>query len=130
MECVVHRVPMRDPGDASAVLRLIDDGLIAPHEIVAILGKTEGNGCVNDFTRGYATMALSAVLAKPLGITVEEVPSRVAIVMSGGTEGGLSPHFLVFAVRDLTPRLSAVVDFAYKGADDSSQGARMAANGS
>jgi cyanuric acid amidohydrolase len=100
MECVVHRVPMRDPGDASAVLRLIDDGLIAPHEIVAILGKTEGNGCVNDFTRGYATMALSAALAKPLGITAEEVPSRVAIVMSGGTEGGLSPHFLVFAVRD------------------------------
>ena len=100
MECVVHRVPMRDPSDASEVLRLIDDGLIAPHEIVALLGKTEGNGCVNDFTRGYATMALSAALAKPLGITAEEVPSRVAIVMSGGTEGGLSPHFLVFAVRD------------------------------
>ena len=91
---------MRDPSDASEVLRLIDDGLIAPHEIVAILGKTEGNGCVNDFSRGYATMALSAALAKPLGITAEEVPSRVAIVMSGGTEGGLSPHFLVFAVRD------------------------------
>jgi cyanuric acid amidohydrolase len=25
------------------------------------------------------------------------VPSRIAMVMSGGTEGGLSPHFLVFA---------------------------------
>ena len=100
MQCLVHRVPMRDPGDASAVLRLIEDGLIAAHEIVAILGKTEGNGCVNDFTRGYATMALSAALAKPLRIAAEEVPSRVAIVMSGGTEGGLSPHFLVFAVRE------------------------------
>src|SRR5277367_6288949 len=100
MECLVLRVPMRDPSDASAVLQLIDDGLIAPHEIVAILGKTEGNGCVNDFTRGYATMALSVALAKPLDIAAEEVPSRVAIVMSGGTEGGLSPHFLVFAVRD------------------------------
>jgi cyanuric acid amidohydrolase len=91
---------MRDPGDASAVLRLIDDRLIAAHEIVAILGKTEGNGCVNDFTRGYATMALSVALAKSLGITAEEVLARVAIVMSGGTEGGLSPHFFVFAVRD------------------------------
>jgi len=100
MECLLHRVPMRDPGDVSAILRLIDDRLIAPCEIVAILGKTEGNGCVNDFTRGYATMALSVALAKPLGITAEEVPSRVAIVMSGGTEGGLSPHFLVFAVRE------------------------------
>jgi len=91
---------MRDPGDVSRVLRLIEEGLIAPREIVAILGKTEGNGCVNDFTRGYATMALSAALAKHLGIAAEEVPSRIAIVMSGGTEGGLSPHFLVFAVRE------------------------------
>ena len=100
MECIVHRVPMRDPGDVSAILRLIDEGSIAPREIVAILGKTEGNGCVNDFTRGYATMALSAALAKHLDIAAEEVPSRVAIVMSGGTEGGLSPHFLVFGVRE------------------------------
>src|SRR5260370_30617075 len=98
MECVVHRVPMRDPSDASEVLRLIDDGLIAPHEIVAILGKTEGNGCVNDFTRGYATMALSAALAKPLGITAAEVPSPVSIVMSGGTWGAVAPPFLVSVV--------------------------------
>jgi cyanuric acid amidohydrolase len=100
MECLVHRVPMRDPGDVTALLRLIDEGLIAAREIIAILGKTEGNGCVNDFSRGYATMAVSVALAKRLGIASEELPSRVAIVMSGGTEGGLSPHFLVFAVRE------------------------------
>jgi len=94
MECLLHRVPMRDPGDASAILRLIDEGLISPHEIVAIFGKTEGNGCVNDFTRGYATVAVSVGLAKYLGIPADQVPARVAMVMSGGTEGGLSPHFL------------------------------------
>jgi oligopeptide/dipeptide ABC transporter ATP-binding protein len=59
MECLLHRVPMLDPGDASAILQLIDEGLISPHEIVAVFGKAEGNGCVNDFTRGYATAALS-----------------------------------------------------------------------
>jgi cyanuric acid amidohydrolase len=100
MECLIHRVPMRDPGDVAAIMGLIDEGLIAAHEIVAVLGKTEGNGCVNDFSRGYATMAVAVALAKRLGIASEEVPSRVAIVMSGGTEGGLSPHFLVFAVRE------------------------------
>ena len=97
MECIVHRVPMRHPGDASAILRLIDDGRLAPDAIVAIFGKTEGNGCVNDFTRGYAVSALSAALAPHLGIAPDAVPSRIAMVMSGGTEGGLSPHFLVFA---------------------------------
>lgn len=97
MECMVRRVPMAHPGDASAVLRLIDDGAFAAEQIVAILGKTEGNGCVNDFTRGFALSALSAALAPRLGIEPDAVGSRIARVMSGGTEGGLSPHFLVFA---------------------------------
>jgi cyanuric acid amidohydrolase len=43
---------------------------------------------------------LSAALAPRLGVTPDRVPERVAMVMSGGTEGGLSPHFLVFGVRD------------------------------
>jgi cyanuric acid amidohydrolase len=100
MECPVHHVPMRDPADASAIVRLIHERLISPHEIVAVFGKTEGNGCVNDFTRGYATVAVSVALARYLGICADEVPWRVAMVMSGGTEGGLSPPFLVFAVRE------------------------------
>jgi cyanuric acid amidohydrolase len=103
MECVVCRVPMRHPGDASGVTRLIDDGVLAARDIVAIFGKTEGNGCVNDFTRGYAlaalSAALSAALAPRLSIAPEAVAERVAMVMSGGTEGGLSPHFLVFGAR-------------------------------
>jgi cyanuric acid amidohydrolase len=99
MECLVFRVPMRDPADASGIIRLLDGGALAPSEIVAIFGKTEGNGCVNDFTRGYAVSALSAALAPRLGIAADAVSARVAMVMSGGTEGGLSPHFLVFAVR-------------------------------
>jgi cyanuric acid amidohydrolase len=97
MECSVHRVPMAHPGDASGLLRLIDDGVLAPEAIAAIFGKTEGNGCVNDFTRGYALSALSAALGPRLGIAPDAVGSRIAMVMSGGTEGGLSPHFLVFA---------------------------------
>ena len=63
---------------------------------MAIVGKTEGNGCVNDFTRGYATLALKLLLAERLHCAPSEIDKRVAIVMSGGTEGGLSPHLLVF----------------------------------
>jgi cyanuric acid amidohydrolase len=96
MECLVYRVPMRHPGDTSGVIRLIDDGVLAARDVVAIFGKTEGNGCVNDFTRGYALSALSTALAPRLAIAPEAVAERIAMVMSGGTEGGLSPHFLVF----------------------------------
>ena len=105
MECSVHRVAMRHPGDVSAVMQLIDDGTLAPQSIVAIFGKTEGNGCVNDFSRGYAISALSAALAPRLGVPPTEIGARVAMVMSGGTEGGLSPHFLVFAATAKGPPL-------------------------
>ena len=84
---------MRHPGDVSGVEALFDAGL-PPGQVVAILGKTEGNGCVNDFTRAYAVQALQHMLARRGG------RPDVAMVMSGGTEGGLSPHFLVFAVGE------------------------------
>jgi len=96
----VYRLPMGHPGDVSAVAALLDTGEIGPAEIVAILGKTEGNGCVNDFTRAYAVQSLSAMLAGRLGMTPDQVAARVAMVMSGGTEGGLSPHFVVIAVHE------------------------------
>jgi cyanuric acid amidohydrolase len=41
MECAVHRVPMRHPGDASAIVKLIDEGRLAAGDIVAVFGKTE-----------------------------------------------------------------------------------------
>src|SRR5258707_14183499 len=86
MECVVRRVPMRHPGDASGVTTLIDDGVFAASDIVAILGKTEGNACVNDFTRGYALSALSIALAPRLAIAPEPVAARVARVLPAGTQ--------------------------------------------
>ena len=99
-ECLVFRVPTRHPADASGMMALVESGVVAADEIVAIFGKTEGNGCVNDYTRQLAVMALEAALAPALGCAPEAVGARVALVMSGGTEGGLSPHLLVLARRD------------------------------
>jgi cyanuric acid amidohydrolase len=92
----VLRLPTAGPQDTAPLAVAIDRGDIDPATIVAIVGKTEGNGCVNDFTRGYATLALKLLLAERLKCPMAEVEARVAIVMSGGTEGGLSPHLLVF----------------------------------
>ncbi len=98
-EALVHRIPMRHPGDVSGVEHLIDRGVVQADRILAVLGKTEGNGCVNDHTRGYAVLALQAMLADRLGITRDAVADRIAMVMSGGTEGALSPHFTVLSTR-------------------------------
>ncbi|MDF0578623.1 ring-opening amidohydrolase [Bradyrhizobium yuanmingense] len=92
----VFRIATTGPGDVSGLMDLIVSGAIDPNSILAILGKTEGNGGVNDFTREYAVAALCTALAPKLGLSAEAVEQRIAFVMSGGTEGVLSPHLTVF----------------------------------
>jgi len=88
----VHRISAAAPNDVSGIESMIAAGRIDPNGIVAILGKTEGNGNVNDFTRGYATLALTLMLEKHLDVRAKEV----CLVMSGGTEGAMAPHWTVF----------------------------------
>ncbi len=103
----VFRVVCGGPGDLSGAEALVEEGRIDPKQIVAVLGKTEGNGCVNDHTRDFATMAWCHFLAPHLACAPDEVHRRVALVMSGGTEGVLSPHFTVFT-RTTVDRISAL----------------------
>jgi cyanuric acid amidohydrolase len=93
----VVRIPTKGPGDVSGLMKLVEAGKIDPASILAILGKTEGNGGVNDFTREYAVSALCAALAPHVDQSPDRVEERIAFVMSGGTEGVLSPHITVFA---------------------------------
>ncbi|MCL2429880.1 MAG: ring-opening amidohydrolase [Alphaproteobacteria bacterium] len=92
----VIRIATRGPGDVSGLLHHVEAGRIVPSTIMAILGKTEGNGGVNDFTREYAVSALCSALSPHVGVAPPEVQQRIAFVMSGGTEGVLSPHITVF----------------------------------
>ena len=114
----VLRLATAGPQDTAPLAAAIKAGEVDPATIVAIVGKTEGNGCVNDFTRGYATLSLKLLLAESLKCAPSEIDKRVAIVMSGGTEGGLSPHLLVFCREPATvpasgPRLAIGVGPAY-----------------
>ena len=104
----VLRLPTASPQDTTPLAAAIAAGEVDARTIVAIVGKTEGNGCVNDFTRGYATLALKLLLAGALGCPLAEIEKRVAIVLSGGTEGGWSPHLLVFC-RETVPQPASAV---------------------
>src|SRR5216684_4449522 len=65
-------------------------------EIVVIMVKTEGNGNVNDFTRGFATYAIQSLLAGYLECSRSMISEKVSIVCSGGCEGVMSPHATIF----------------------------------
>ena len=75
--------------------KLIDDGVIHADRVIAVIGKTEGNGGVNDYTRIIADRAFrEALVAKGRRAdAVKEIP----IVWSGGTDGVISPHATMFA---------------------------------
>ncbi len=90
----VHRVAMAAPDDVSAIEAAIADGRLEPGSIRAVLAKTEGNGCVNDFSRGLALHSLRTLLAAHLD---PDQIAQICTVMSGGTEGALAPHWLVFS---------------------------------
>ncbi|MGI6154311.1 MAG: ring-opening amidohydrolase, partial [Christensenellaceae bacterium] len=101
LDVKVYRVPMDSPDDVSGLKELFNSGELKPEEIVAILGKTEGNGCVNDFTRGFCTAAFSSLMAEYLNVDNKEIDKKIAFVMSGGTEGVMTPHATIFASREV-----------------------------
>lgn len=91
----VRKVPIHSVADASELTKLIDDGVFEAERVIAIIGKTEGNGGVNDYTRIIADRAFrEALVAK--GADPERV-RQVPIVWSGGTDGVISPHATIFA---------------------------------
>ena len=92
----VFRLGMAHPGDLSQLADLLDTGTVRAADVVAVIGKTEGNGGVNDFTRGYFTQSLMALLGARLGRDPHAVLGVLPCVLSGGTEGVLSPHYVVF----------------------------------
>lgn len=93
----VDRLAMDHPGDLSRLAALLDEGTVQADNVVAVIGKTEGNGGVNDFTRGYFTQTLMQLLAQRTGRQPADLLRSVPCVISGGTEGVLSPHYVVFS---------------------------------
>ena len=92
----VRKVPIQHVSDASGLSDLIDAGLIDADRVVAVIGKTEGNGGVNDYTRIIADRAFREVLVDKGSRTAEQA-KEVPIVWSGGTDGVISPHATIFA---------------------------------
>jgi barbiturase len=92
----VRKVPLHNVSDASELAKLIDNGVLEADRVIAVIGKTEGNGGVNDYTRILADRAFRDVLTAKGTRTAQEV-KQIPIVWSGGTDGVISPHATIFA---------------------------------
>ena len=96
MAIEVAKVELKNVQDASGVEACIRDGQFKADDVIAVIGKTEGNGGVNDFTRILADQAFRAVLKK-LGSRSEAEIAKIPMVWSGGCDGVITPHATVFA---------------------------------
>ena len=92
----VRKVPLEKVTDASGLSELINKGVFEADEVIAVVGKTEGNGGVNDYTRILADRAFREVLAARGTRSWDEI-MQIPLAWSGGTDGVLSPHATIFA---------------------------------
>ena len=96
MAVQVAKIELKTVQDASGLEALISAGKLQADEVVAVVGKTEGNGGVNDFTRILADQAFRRVLERHGKRAAHEV-AQVPMVWSGGCDGVITPHATVFA---------------------------------
>ncbi|MEK9900378.1 MAG: ring-opening amidohydrolase [Rhodospirillaceae bacterium] len=97
----VRKIEIKSVMDAAGLDEWVASGEVSADEIVAVIGKTEGNGGVNDFTRILSDQAFRGVLMKHgtrSGAEVKEIP----MVWSGGCDGVITPHAVAFARNDET----------------------------
>ncbi len=101
MAIEVAKIELKSVQDASGLAACIKAGQFTADQVVAVIGKTEGNGGVNDFTRILADQAYRRVLAM-LGRRSEREIATIPMVWSGGCDGVITPHATVFARNDTT----------------------------
>ena len=110
MAIEVAKVELKSVQDASGLEACIRQGQFTADQVIAVIGKTEGNGGVNDFTRILADQAFRRVLLKS-GRRGEAEIADIPMVWSGGCDGVITPHATIFARNDKTgpaakPRLT------------------------
>ena len=97
----VKKIEIRTVNDASGLDEWIESGVVSADQIVAVIGKTEGNGGVNDFTRILSDEAFRQVLMNR-GSRGEDEVAKIPMVWSGGCDGVIAPHAVVFTRNDET----------------------------
>src|SRR6266699_347553 len=101
MAIEVAKVELKTVQDASGIEERIKAGQFTADEVIAVIGKTEGNGGVNDFTRILADQAFRRALQRH-GKRSEREIAAIPMVWSGGCDGVITPHATVFAKNGKT----------------------------
>jgi barbiturase len=90
------KVELKNVQDASGLEACLRADRFTASQVIAVIGKTEGNGGVNDFTRLLADQAFRRVLVRNSRRSEQEI-AQIPMVWSGGCDGVITPHATIFA---------------------------------
>ncbi|MGF1598441.1 MAG: ring-opening amidohydrolase [Acidimicrobiales bacterium] len=99
MAFAAHKVVIEGVSDAGGLVDLIDRGEVDADGVIAIIGKTEGNGGVNDYTRILADQAFRGVLGARGTRSAAEI-AEIPMAWSGGTDGVICPNAVILSRTD------------------------------
>jgi cyanuric acid amidohydrolase len=92
----VAKFELSSPQDVGGLEDALHKGRFSADQVVAIIGKTEGNGGVNDFSRTLADQTYRRLLLQAGTRTAGEI-AAIPMVWSGGCDGVITPHVNIFA---------------------------------
>jgi barbiturase len=101
MAIEVAKVELKTVQDASGLDACFRNRQFTADQVIAVIGKTEGNGGVNDFTRILADQAYRRVLLENGNRSEQEI-AQIPMVWSGGCDGVITPHATIFARNEKT----------------------------
>ena len=87
---------LSSPQDTSGLEDALQSGRFSADQVIALIGKTEGNGGVNDFSRTLADQTYRRLLLRA-GTRTEGEIAAIPMVWSGGCDGVITPHVNIFA---------------------------------
>jgi ring-opening amidohydrolase-like protein len=92
----VIKLELNSPQDVVGLHAVLASGRLTADDIVAVIGKTEGNGGVNDFSRILADQTFRRALVAAGSRSAEQI-AAIPMVWSGGCDGVIAPHVNLFA---------------------------------
>jgi cyanuric acid amidohydrolase len=92
----VVKLELASPQDTAGLEAIFRSGRFSADAIVASIGKTEGNGGVNDFSRALADITFRRCLRERGTRSAEQI-AALPMVWSGGCDGVIAPHVTIFA---------------------------------
>lgn len=88
----VLKVPMSAPDDVSGIEGALERAGASLSDVRAVMCMTEGDG----FARGFAALAFAGLFHEGLGWSLDEVASKIPLIMIGGCSGLVAPYAAVF----------------------------------